>query len=226
MDRKVLIGILSLAFAIWAGSYFLLENKAPNDRDTIPWHIEHPTADTMHVLGITLGKSSITEAESKYRQISEFSLFKSASGKLQIEAFFEEVVLNGLKARITAVIDVPEAEIGSMYERGLRMSSTGSGNKRITMTPEDTARVRQLPIISLAYQPNINIEIPVLLKRFGEPAQRVKETKTGFLHLLYPQHGLDIVLADSTKPAFQYVLPKNFSLLSEPLLANGEIVKP
>jgi hypothetical protein len=45
------------------------------------------------------------------------------------------------------------------------------------------------------------------------------------VHWLYPQHGLDITLGGAEKPLLQYVAPRDFDRLIQPLLANGEILK-
>ena len=82
---------------------------------------------------------------------------------------------------------------------------------------------RQVPIASLTYLPTTQVEESVITKRFGEPAQRIREKKTNLIHWLYPQHGLDVVL--DAKPFFQYLPLKDFELLRAPLLANGEVLK-
>ena len=93
------------------------------------------------------------------------------------------------------------------------------------MTPEDIANLRTWPISSLTYLPNLNVEEPVFLKRFGQPSQRILEKKTGLTHWLYPKDGLDITLGSGQKPLLQYVPPRDFDLLVRPLLANGDVVK-
>ena len=145
----------------------------------------------------------------------------SPDGKLVAEMFFEQVTLAGLKSKIVVSIAVPDAELQGMYERGLRMSGTGSG-KKITLAPDDVARVRALPISGLTYMPSVRLEEGVISKRFGQPAQRIKERKSGAVHWLYPQHGLDITLGNDEKPVLQYVPPKDFDKLLQPLLSNGE----
>jgi hypothetical protein len=111
-----------------------------------------------------------------------------------------------------------------MYQRGLRINNTPSG-KRITLAYDDLVRVRNTPISSLTYLPSVRLEENVIAKRFGEPVQRVRENEADVIHWLYPQLGLDVVLGGKEKPLLQYVSPKNFELLSVPLLAKGEILK-
>ena len=191
-------------------------------KDDLPWHIEHPAPDTVRVFGLTLGQSSTRDAQNKFREEAKPSLFKAPDGKMIAEAFFEQVDLAGLRSKIVLTIEVPEAELKGMYERGLRMASTGSG-KKITLTPEDVDRLYGLPIGSLTYIPGFRVEDEMFLKRFGKPAQIVKEKESGAIHWLYPQKGLDITLGGEDRPLLQYVSPDQFHKLSEPLLAHGEV---
>jgi hypothetical protein len=171
-----------------------------------------------------LGQSNTNEAEQHFKEVAKPILFKSPSGRLVVEVFFEDVNLAGLKARVVLNIAVPDAELQGMFERGLRMNATGSG-KEITMTPDDVARVFTMPISSLTYMPATRLEDAIFTKRFGQPELRIKEKKSGAVHWLYPQHGLDITLGGGEKPLLQYVAPTDFDKLTRPLLANGEILK-
>jgi hypothetical protein len=101
---------------------------------------------------------------------------------------------------------------------------TGSG-KEITLTPEDAAKIFMMPISSLTYMPLVRLEVAVLTKRFGQPELRIRENKSGVVHWLYPQNGLDIALGENEKPLLQYVSPGDFDKLLQPLLVNGELAK-
>ena len=192
--------------------------------DSLPWHIEHPTSDTVRVFGLTLGESATVDAERSFKEESEPSLFKSPEGKMVAEMFFDQVNLAGLSSKVVLTINVPDEELKGMYERGLRMAATGNG-KKITMTPDDIARLRTLPISSLTYLPSLHVDEAIFAKRFGRPSQRIQEKKSGLVHWLYPQDGLDITLGGSEKPLLQYVPPRDFDKLVRPLLANGEVLK-
>jgi hypothetical protein len=93
------------------------------------------------------------------------------------------------------------------------------------MTPDDIARLRTLPISSLTYMPGVRVEEAMLLKRFGKPVQRIQEKNSAAIHWLYPQNGLDITLGGGEKPLLQYVPPKDFDKLVNPLLANGVVLE-
>lgn len=219
MERKIYWGVALISVAILVATFFTTDKTT--DKSDLPWHIEHPTPETVRIFGLTLGQSNTNEAEQRFKEVAKPSLFKSPKGEMIAEIFFEQVDLAGLRSRIVLTIAVPEAELQGMFERGLRMSGTGSG-KKITLTPDDVGHLRTLPISSLTYIPSIRLEEDTLKKRFGQPAQRMKEKETGSVHWLYPQHGLDITLSDQEKPVFQYVLPKEFDKLVRPLQASGE----
>src|ERR1035437_513402 len=223
MDKKIILGVVALII-VSISIILMVPDKSVSTPDTLPWNITHPTPDTTRVFGITLGKSTLDEVAHIYKEQAELeiSLFKPTDVKTGVEAFFEDVHFNGLKAKIVMTIAVPAEELQGMFERGLRMNSTPSG-KRITLTAAELARVRAVPIASLTYLPTTQVEESVITKRFGEPAQRIREKKTNLIHWLYPQHGLDVVL--DAKPFFQYLPLKDFELLRAPLLANGEVLK-
>ena len=214
------VGIVSVLFI--AGS--LLVPGEPKRSDDLPWHIEHPTPDTVRVFGLTLGESLANEAQERFKEEATPSLFKSPDGKLVAELFFDHVNLAGLPSTVVLTVKVPEDELQGMYERGLRMAATGSG-KKITLTPEDIAKLNTWPISSLTYLPSLQVEEAIFLKRFGQPAQRIQEKKNGLVHWLYPHDGLDITLGSGEKPLLQYVSPRDFDRLVQPLMANGGVQK-
>ncbi|MBI5626289.1 MAG: hypothetical protein HY935_03675 [Nitrosomonadales bacterium] len=220
-DRNIYWWVGLLSVLILASTFFM--PGRPDDKSGLPWHIEHPTPDTTRIFGLTLGLSTTNEAEQRFQEEAKSSLFMSPSGHLVAEMFFEQVTMAGLKSKIVTTIAVPDAELLTMYERGLRISNTSSG-KKITLAQEDAARVRTLPIVSLTYMPSVRLEEGIISKRFGQPVQRIKEKKSGAIHWLYPQNGLDITLGGEEKPVLQYVPPKNFEKLVAPLLNNGEII--
>lgn len=220
-EKKIYWGIGGMSVLILVGA-FLMPGE-PRRADDLPWHIEHPTPDSVRVFGLTIGSSTPNEAELRFKEHAEPSLFKSPDNQLGAEMFFEQVDLAGLRSKIVLTVGASENELRQMYERGLRMSSTASG-KKITLTPDDIARLRSLPISGLTYMPGVRVEDALFLKRFGKPAQVIKETKSGATHWLYPESGLDITLGGSEKPLLQYVSPKEFDKLAKPLLANGELI--
>jgi hypothetical protein len=223
MDKKIILWTFAFG-AVLIGALLLIPSAPTDTPDTLPWKISHPTPDTSRVFGITLGQTSLDQTEQIFKEKTELSLFESKEGKMRVEAFFDELNLNGLKAKFVFNIAVPAGELNGMYSRGLRINNTISG-KRITLAPDDLARVRQLPVSGITYLPTATLEEAVFTKRFGIPAERIREKKNNAVHWLYPQHGLDITLSGNEKPLLQYIALKDFELLRKPLLDQGEILK-
>ena len=224
MDKKIILGVFAL-IAVSISLLLLIPESKIDTPDTLPWRISHPTPDTSRIFGIVLGQSSLADLEKVLKeQTTDISLFKPTEGKMSIEAFYDELNLNGLKAKFVLTVTVPQVEMDEMYKRGLRMNSTPSG-KRITLTAQDLEQVRTSPVATLTYLPTYRVEDDLLGKRFGVPAERIRETRSGAVHWLYPQNGLDITLGGGEKPLLQYISPKDFEVLRAPLLAQGELIK-
>ena len=221
MTRKIYWGVAALIVAIFIGDFFL--PHANTEDNLLPWHIEHPTANSTRVFGVTLNENTLSEAEQSFKEDGQVSMFKSPQGKLTTEAYFEEVILNGLKATIVVTMAVPDGEMQAMLERSVRAQGVGSG-KQITLTSDDVANVRRLPVSSLTYMPSVHLDEATFTQRFGTPTQRIKETNSGVIHWLYTQHGLDITFDGAAKPILQYVAPADFTKLTAPLMATGQVI--
>ena len=221
MERKIYWGVIALIVAVFFVDFFV--PRSGKEENMLPWHIEHPTPDSTRVFGIVLGKNTLNDIEKKLEEDGKVSMFKSKQGKLSAEAYFDEVTLNGLKAKIVVTSLVSDSELAAMFNRSVRTQAVGSG-KQITLAAEDVAHVRQQPITSITYMPSIRLDEEIFRKRFGKPTQRIKETDSGVMHWLYAQHGLDIIFDGAAKPILQYVSPADFSKLTTPLMAAGEVL--
>src|SRR5487761_2011011 len=138
MERKIYWVTAIIAVSILAVAFFKGDNN-PTDTTDLPWHIEHPSTDTSRIFGVTLGQTNTKEAEQHFKEAAKPILFKSPSGQLVVEVFFEDVTLAGLRSRIVLTLAVPDAELPGMLDRGLRMNATGDGKKEITLTADDAA---------------------------------------------------------------------------------------
>jgi hypothetical protein len=222
MERKIYWAVAALIVAISIADFFI---PRPNKEENLtPWHIEHPTANSTRVFGVTLNENTLSEAEQSFKADGQVSMFKSPQGKLTTEAYFEEVILNGFKATIVVTMAVPDGEMQAMLERSVRAQGVGSG-KQITLTSDDVANVRRLPVSSLTYMPSVHLDEATFTQRFGNPTQRIKETKSGVIHWLYAQHGLDITFDGAAKPVLQYVALADFSKLTAPLISTGHVLE-
>jgi hypothetical protein len=213
MTRNPWIIAILLALAL-AALVWMPPRSVERERN-LPWQIDRTETGTTVVFGITLGRSTLDEAEQHLQEAATISLFK-AEDRYSAEAYFDQVNLGGLKGKIVLAMQLPDAELVDMYERGLRVSGSPSG-KKVTLSPDDEIRVRKAPVRTVTYLPALSVEDATLAKRFGEPRERLREGKTGAIHWLYPELGLDIALGGSERPVLQYVAPGEFARLELPL---------
>ena len=224
LEKKIYwgVGVLSAALLVHA---FLTPADRPEASD-LPWHISHPTPDTTQVFGLTLGQSSASDAQQRFKEKAELALFRSTDGILSGEAFFEQINLAGLRSKVVLTLDLSQEELRAMHDRGLRMTATGGSGKKIDLAPDDAARLINAPIGSLTLIPGVKADDAILQKRFGNPSHSVKDPGGVVTHYLYAQHALSISSSTvrSEKQVFQYVAPPHFNRLLDPLLKSGGTV--
>lgn len=190
-----------------------------------PWQIEILPDGSSKVMQINLGKTTLGEAAKKFNQSPEFTMFAKDGELPVIEAYFNTLRISSLNAKMVLGFDLSEAELKGIYNRGVRISTMGSGTRKVTIHSDDIKYLRKAVISSMTYIPATNLDADIIQKRFGKPAQRIIEAE-GVEHWLYPQKGLDLVLNRDAKEVLQYVPPASFHKISEPLLKLKKEAKP
>ena len=180
-----------------------------------------PAGAARRMVILSDGLPTVGEAEQRFGLDAELSLFRAADGKMVVEAFFDNVTLTGLGAKLVLVAGLSDQQLQGIYERGLRIANLGGGARKVTLGPDDVALVRKTPIASLTYLPKAHLDNALVAKRFGEPAERVTEAESGVVHWLYPAKGLDVAVSPDQKEVLQYVAPRDFERLRAPLLVQG-----
>lgn len=216
MFISVLLGTLILIVL----GIFVLPGHEADGPGRMPWQIE-PVNGTIRVFDLTLGESTLADAEASIGEEAEVSLFRTPEGEIDVEAYFNEVTMGGLKSKIVLAMGLSEAEREAIYNRGIRIATMGSGTRKVTLASEDQRLVRRSPISSLTYLPRIDLDPELLVKRFGEPSRRIEEPEEEAVHWLYPEIGLDIAVHEKGREVFQYVPPLEFDRLARPLAGEG-----
>ncbi len=210
--------IIAITLGTFIRGYYMSTNENTGPAK-LPWKIEQTTSGNIKVFDITLGVTTIDEAVNHLETGTEISMYISKEGVQRVEAYFNNVELHGLGAKVVATADLTTAERKAMYERGVRINQQDSGIRKVELDPADIARTYQATVTSLTYIPFINLKDELVLKRFGEPTQRIKQRNSDVVHWLYPELGLSIAMSPSEKEVLQYISPARFSELSGPLLA-------
>jgi hypothetical protein len=219
MGRHVFLTVLIVSIlAVIVG--ILVPGQPREQSVNLPWQVELMADGSTQVFGLVLGKSTLQDAQQIFQEEAELSMFATDDGKRVVEGFFSHLTLSGLRAKMVVALDYSEQELAAIFDRGARISTLGSGSRKVTLSGDDQKAAMHTPIATITYLPKINLEAELVKKRFGQPAQSIKEQKTDVEHWLYPEKGLDIALSDEQKDVLQYTLPSQFENLVAPLKAH------
>lgn len=218
MGRHVFLTVLGISIlAVIVG--MLIPGQPREQKINLPWQVELMADGSTKVFGLVLGKSTLQDAQQIFQEQAELSMFATDDGKRVVEGFFNQLTLSGLRAKMVVALDYSERELSGIFDRGARISTMGTGKRKVSLSGEDKSAALLTPIASITYLPKTNLDAELVEKRFGLPAQRIKEQKTDIEHWLYPEKGLDIALSDEQKDVLQYTLPSQFERLAAPLRA-------
>jgi hypothetical protein len=223
MDRKIVLSVLAAALLGFIGIMLLMPERADDAFARLPWKVTHDSQGRTQVFGFTLGATTLADVRRVFGEDGKVNLFArpNSPDSLAAEAYFDHVYLNSLRADFVLTLDVPTNRLQDMYERGLRISQLGSGAKKITLGPDDAAKLAAAPVRSITYLPWKHLDAAVIARRFGEPAERITE-ESGVVHWLYPAEGMDIARDPGGGVVIQYVNAKDFTKLAAPLQAAGD----
>jgi hypothetical protein len=92
-----------------------------------------------------------------------------------------------------------------------------SGARKFHLTPDDLPLAYQAAVKSITFIPGIALDEQTARKHFGTPAETIRRGDQ-IVHLLYPGKGLDLTINKDGKDVLQYVAPRGFAELRDPLL--------
>jgi len=219
MDRQIVLSVLAVAVLGFLGVILLMPASIQDDTIRLPWRIEQDIAGHTQVFGFTIGETTLTEVRELFGDDGKVNLFQDPAREdiYGVEAFFEQIHLQRLRADFVITLDVDQSTLADMYERGLRISQVGSGSRKIKLDPVDVETLASRPIRGISYLPKARLDNELIEQRFGVPSLRLTEPKTGVEHWLYPERGVDIARDRNGNVIIQYVNPDDFEQLLRPL---------
>ncbi|MCW9048618.1 MAG: hypothetical protein OQK46_11115 [Gammaproteobacteria bacterium] len=223
MGKHVFLTVFGISIlAVVLGVYVSSLKKQEISVTGYPWQIENLPSGNTRVFGITIGLTTVAEAEQLFKEKAAINLFApSPSAAVQstavIEAYFDMVKVSGLKSKMVMSLDLSDETIQKIYNRGARISTLESGTRKVTLLDEDVILLQESVIVGITYLPSIHLDAQLIENRFGKPAERLEDAQSDAIHWLYPAKGVDIVLSESEKEVIQYVKPGDFDKLLKPL---------
>lgn len=225
MDRKIVLGVVGAALLGFFAVLLLMPPTIDDGQVRLPWRIGTSPDGHTQVFGFTLGETTLAQVRDLFGQEGTINLFVTPgpTDRYGVEAYFEQVYLQGLRAEFVITVDLDEETLGAMYERGLRISKLGSGSRKVKLDPADVETLLPRPIRTITYLPQARLEEALIEKRFGTPAERRTESDTGIVHWLYPDRGFDIARDPNGKVVIQYVDRADFAELLAPLAQRQDV---
>ncbi len=199
------------------------EGVDPNSN--LPWQIQLDGQGGSTVFGLRPGVSTLGDVRQKLGSEIEVAIIAEPNEAGALEGYYAQVSLGFVMARVIVTLEAGENEVLAMRDRALKAKHMESTTRRITLHPDDLAAAERLSIRAISVIPTVNLDEATVIQRFGQPGERVVVSEKR-VHLLYPDKGLDVVVDGEGKELLQYVAPRQFSLLREPLRVGGDTAQP
>ena len=189
----------------------------------LPWQIELDAQGGSSVFGLRPGVSTLGEVRQKFGSEMDVAIIAEPDEVGTLEGYYSQVALGFVLAKVIVTVDAKNEAISEMRDRALRANHMESTTRKITLHPDDLAAIEKLPVKAISVIPTVNLDEATVIKRFGPPGERLVISEKR-VHLLYPEKGLDVVVDSDGKELLQYVAPRNFAMLREPL-SKAEVEK-
>lgn len=182
----------------------------------LPWQIELDAQGGSSVFGLRPGVSTVGEVRQKFGSEMDVAIIAEPNEMGTLEGYYSQVALGFVLAKVIVTVDAKNELILEMRDRALKAKHMESMTRKITLNPDDLAAIEKMPVKAISVIPSVNLDEATVIQRFGPPGERLAVSEKR-VHLLYPEKGLDVVVDSDGKELLQYVAPRNFAELREPL---------
>lgn len=219
---------IAVVVAILIAAVLLLrpagDRPAPPVED-LPWQIETLPDGGSRVFGLTLAQSTIGDARVRFGEDMEIGIVAARGEPGALEAYYNNVIAGMIMGKMILVATLDPAMLTRLRERAIKREYMRNTTYRYILDPDDLALAWRAPIVTITFIPAVSIDAETVLKRFGPPQERLRASEQ-VEHFLYPDKGLDLVLDAKGKEILQYVAPRAFARLREPLRGGAATSNP
>lgn len=183
----------------------------------LPWQIEVSSAGDMQVFGLTPGRTTFDEARRHLGGAPQVALIVGPDDTGALEVYYDSMAAQFVTGRMVLTLATTQEEREAMAARARKVEYMEGTTRRMHLSEPDLEAAGQAVVDGVSFIPAAHLDEPVILQRFGVPAERIRSSEHTE-HFLYPDKGLDLRLDAKGKELLQYVAPREFWRLREPLL--------
>lgn len=218
--KSILLFVAIVVALLAAPLLFITDDGKPVEQAAggLPWQIEVLAEGYSRVFGLTPGASTLDEALARLGSDAEVALIVAPGESGSVEAFYQSVAAGFVTGKMILTLDTTLAEREQMLKRAAKAEYMESTTRRITLADSDLQAMKKTRIAAIAFIPSAHLDEAIVLQRFGAPAERIRSSEQTE-HFLYPDKGLDLRLDAKGKELLQYVAPRDFARLRDPLHA-------
>jgi len=211
MNRTFLI-ILMIGTAMMIA--VIGQHEPTTQLDTMPWEVDKLENGSLRVFGLTLGKTSIQDANQIFASFAETRLQVSTDSNhyqsYQLIAIYDDLIIGGLIAQIKLNYLIDSSQLQNIY-RSLKNSQKDNidtealkeGIEHYAVSKEIEIEQLNKPVSSITYTPSIDYDLDSIRQYFG-PAAEEKQVNEDLQLWSYPEMGLKIYISQSKPDHFIY----------------------
>ncbi|RDH84902.1 MAG: hypothetical protein DIZ80_05400 [endosymbiont of Galathealinum brachiosum] len=174
--------------------------------DTMPWEVDKLKNGSLRVFGITLGKTSIQDANQIFASFAETRLQITTDSNdyktYQLIANYNELIIGGLITKITLTYQLNQDELEEIANSVKNISNT----QRIQFHPIDNKtemRYLNTAISTITYIPSVDYGLDTIRQNFGMATEEKPLDEDAQLWI-YPEMGLHIHIYKNKLDRFVY----------------------
>lgn len=184
----------------------------------LPWQIEIAEGGNSRVFGLMPGYSTLDEGRARFGPDAQIALIIAPGESGAVEVFYESVTAGIVTGKLILTLETTLPQREAMLKRAVKADFMESTTRRVELADIDLQAMAKARIVAIAFIPSANLSEDIVLQRFGAPAERIRAGEQ-VEHFLYPAKGLDLRLDAKGKELLQYVAPRDFAQLRDPLIA-------
>jgi len=182
------------------------QHEPASQLDTMPWEVDRLENGSLRVFGLTLGKTSIQEANQIFARFgkSQFRVSTDINGNQSFEMFtlYTDLTFSGLLASIKLNYQIDQKSLESIY-RSMQAPGVTHPVETIQISNDIEMKYLSATIASITYIPSVDYELQTIRQYFGQASEE-KSISDEYQLWSYPEMGLQIHIHSTEPDQFVY----------------------